>query len=395
MITQEDLHNILASIPELEDNPEGAAIITHTLSHPDILYPGTSESMRKRILKLKGKRERKNIKKAKSEHYKFIDLFAGIGGFRQAFSNLGCDCVFSCEWDSLAKETYFANYHEVPFGDIRTIKTEEIPDHDILCAGFPCQPFSIAGVSKKQSMGLETGFQDKTQGTLFFEICRILEYKRPKVFFLENVKNLMSHDRGRTWEIILETLESDLGYHVSKKVVDGKFWVPQHRERIFIVGFDKRQFFDIEGFDIPSKPLSRYIKKSLNDILEKDVPEKYTLGIGTWNALQKHKKRHSEAGNGFGYSLLPQEILQDTVTNTLSARYYKDGAEILIPQGDAKNPRKLTIREAMQLQGFDPETFVFPVGNVHAYKQLGNSVVVPAIKDTAKSILQFLGEKKL
>jgi DNA (cytosine-5)-methyltransferase 1 len=381
---------VLDAIPELKVMPEGAAIVTHTINCPQLQYPGCSKELKKKILDVT--KETSKAPLLTNKKLKFIDLFAGIGGFRQSFEELGCSCVFSSEWDEKAKETYFANYGEVPFGDIRTIDASSIPDFDILCAGFPCQPFSIAGVSKKRSLGRATGFEDKTQGTLFFDVCRLIKEKQPKAFFLENVKNLKSHDHGNTWEIIYETLTQDLGYKVYFKIVDGKNWVPQHRERIFIVGFNPDLIDDDEGFEIPLHPSTDYEYKNLSEILEPHVPEKYTLGPGTWACLQRRKIEQRAKGNGFGYTLLPEVLTPKTITSTISARYYKDGAEILIPQGEGNRPRRLTVKEAMQLQGLDPNTFVFPVGDNKAYKQIGNSVVIPAIKETGKAIISFLKE---
>ncbi len=328
----------------------------------------------------------------KSWDFTFIDLFAGIGGFRQAFQGVGGKCIFSSEWDKFAKQTYQTNYGETPYGDIRKIAKESIPDHDVLCAGFPCQPFSLAGVSKKQSMGKKHGFEDETQGTLFFEIKEILRVKRPKVFMLENVKNLLSHDKKRTFEVIRHALEDVLGYVINWKVIDGTNWVPQHRERVYIVGYDPKQIkISKNEIIIPGEPSSDYKYPQLNRIIKKSV-EGYTLGPGTWETLERHKKHHAEKGNGFGYGLNKMPIPIDAKTRTISARYHKDGAEILIEQ-KGKRPRRLTIEEAMQLQGFDPKLFKFPVSNTQAYRQIGNSVVVPAIIECAKEIASVLGER--
>lgn len=324
--------------------------------------------------------------------FTFIDLFAGVGGFRQAMQSVSGKCVFTSEWDKYAQQTYFANYGEVPYGDIRKINADSIPDHDVLCAGFPCQPFSLAGVSKKNSMGRKHGFEDETQGTLFFDIARILKAKRPKSFFLENVKNLQRHDKGQTFNTIFRTLTEELGYVVNFKVVDGGKWVPQHRERIFIVGFDPKVFPNIteEDIRIPSEPSDSYNYTELSTIIKDEVPDKYTLGPGTWDTLVRHKAHHAKAGNGFGYGLHEVPIKQGAVTRTISARYHKDGAEILIDQPSKPRPRRLTIEEAMQLQGYDPNRFVFPVSDTQAYKQIGNSVVVPAIKAVAEEISMLL-----
>ncbi|MFD2725673.1 DNA (cytosine-5-)-methyltransferase [Hyunsoonleella rubra] len=312
--------------------------------------------------------------------FKFVDLFAGIGGIRLAFQNNGGKCVFTSEWDSFAKKTYEANFGEVPFGDITQISEKEIPDHDILLGGFPCQPFSIAGVSKKKSLGRQHGFLDKTQGTLFFDIARIIEHKKPKVFMLENVKNLVSHDKKKTFKVITETL-SELGYSIHYKVLDAKYYVPQHRERIIIVGFKKSLFNEKESFEFPEPPSTEL---AIREILQKRVDQKYTLSDKLWNYLQEYKKKHQAKGNGFGFGLTNL----NGISRTLSARYYKDGAEILIPQR-GKNPRRLTPRECARIQGF-PDNFIIPVSNNQAYKQFGNSVAVPLIQAVGKNIVKEL-----
>jgi len=316
----------------------------------------------------------------KNPKFKFIDLFAGIGGMRLAFQNLGGKCVFTSEWNYFAQKTYEANFGEVPFGDITKIDEREIPDHDILLAGFPCQPFSIAGVSKKNSLGRAHGFEDETQGTLFFDIKRILAKKRPKAFLLENVKNLRSHDKGHTFRVIWESLEA-LGYSVHAEVLDGQHFVPQHRERIFIVGFDKKIFGDGIEFSFPELPPAT---RCIGEILEHNPDQKYTLTDRLWEYLQEYAKKHKAKGNGFGFGLTPS----DRVARTLSARYYKDGSEILIPQKN-KNPRRLTPRECARLQGF-PEAFLIPVSDNQAYRQFGNSVVVPLVQAVGKQIVNEL-----
>jgi DNA (cytosine-5)-methyltransferase 1 len=329
----------------------------------------------------------------KEAKFTFIDLFAGIGGFRIAFQDVGGNCVFSSEWDKYAKKTYEANFGEVPYGDIRKIKKSSIPDHDVLLAGFPCQPFSLAGVSKKKSLGRKHGFQDETQGTLFFEIKEILKQKQPKAFMLENVKNLISHDNKHTFEVIRHTLEDVLGYVINWKIVDGANWAPQHRERIFIVGYHPDKIsISRDKIVIPEKPRGAYKRPELKDIIHKKVDKKYTLGPGTWSTLERHKAHHAAVGNGFGYGLHAMPISEGAVTRTISARYHKDGAEVLISQkGD--RPRRLTIEEAMQLQGYDPESFLFPVSDTQAYRQIGNSVVVPAVETTAFQISKVLTSK--
>ncbi len=309
-------------------------------------------------------------KKAK---FKYIDLFAGIGGIRIPFQELGGTCVFTSEWDKFAQKTYRVNFGDEPQGDITKISASDIPDFDILLAGFPCQPFSQAGLKK--------GFSD-TRGTLFFEIERILKEKNPKAFLLENVKQLKGHDKGRTLRVILEHLDS-LNYYVNYAILRaGDFGVPQNRERIYIVGLSKNYFDLPEGytFEFP-KPMNQ--KTRLGDILEKSVDEKYTISDALWEGHQRRKKEHQEKGNGFGYTLFNEE---SEYTNTISARYYKDGSEILIDQGKGKNPRKLTPRECARLQGF-PEKFIIPVSDTQAYKQFGNSVAVPVVRAVAKRIV--------
>lgn len=318
--------------------------------------------------------------------FTFIDLFAGIGGMRIAFERAGGHCVYSNEWNKYSQMTYFANFGEQPEGDITQVSAFSIPDHDILVAGFPCQPFSIAGVSKKNSLGLATGFEDKTQGTLFFDVCRILKEKRPKAFMLENVKNLCSHDKGRTFKIILESL-NELDYSTFYAVLDGQNYVPQHRERIIIVGFDRKKYGKNIKFDFKLTP--KYPKPVMRDILEESVDKKYTLSDKLWTYLQNYAAKHKAAGNGFGYGIAPL----DGISRTISARYYKDGSEILIEQ-NGKNPRRLTPRECARLQGF-PDDFKIPVSDTQAYKQFGNSVVVPLIENVAKLIVKKLQEMNI
>jgi len=319
----------------------------------------------------------------KKTGFSFIDLFAGIGGMRIAYESAGGHCVYSNEWNKYSQQTYFANFGEQPDGDITQVNENDIPDHDILVAGFPCQPFSIAGVSKKQSLGRATGFEDKTQGTLFFDICRILKAKRPKAFMLENVKNLCSHDKGRTFKVITESLD-ELDYDVFYQVLDGQNYVPQHRERILIVGFDRRRYGDKVDFEFKLTPVEP--KPIMRNILETDVDDKYTLSDKLWNYLQNYAEKHKAAGNGFGYGIADPE----GVARTLSARYFKDGSEILIEQ-PGKNPRRLTPRECARLQGF-PESFKIPVSDTQAYKQFGNSVVVPLMSNVAQLVCAKLKE---
>lgn len=319
----------------------------------------------------------------KKPKFTFIDLFAGMGGFRIAMQAQGGKCVFSSEWNKYAQKTYFANFGEMPFGDITKEVTKEfIPDKfDVLCAGFPCQPFSIAGVSKKKSLGRETGFKDKTQGTLFFDVADIISRHRPKAFYLENVKNLTSHDKGNTFRVIRETLE-ELDYSIHYQVLDGKGYVPQHRERIMIVGFDKHLFNGEEQFDFPKPPVG---KCSVSDILDPDIAPKYTLSDKLWEYLRNYAEKHKAKGNGFGYGL----VELDGITRTLSARYYKDGSEILIPQ-EGMNPRRLSPRECARLMGYPDEYRLSQVSDVQAYRQCGNSVVVPLITAVSKNLVKTM-----
>ena len=318
----------------------------------------------------------------KKKEFTFIDLFAGIGGMRLAFQRAGGRCVFSSEIDENAKKTYSENFNDEPSGDITGVHESNIPDHDVLLGGFPCQPFSLAGTSARKYHGGKNGFEDTTRGTLFFDIVRIIKEKKPKAFLLENVKNLKGHDEGRTYKVIMKILREELGYDVHDKVLDASSLVPQHRERIFIVGFKKPMQFDF--------PNLGNARPKLGEILQKQVREKYTLLDGTWKSLQRHAARHKAQDNGFGYSLADKEGR----ANTLSARYYKDGAEILIDQSDMnKNPRKLTPRECARLMGF-PDGFKIPVSDNQAYKQFGNSVVVPVVEHIAEQIMTVIRENK-
>jgi DNA (cytosine-5)-methyltransferase 1 len=314
--------------------------------------------------------------------FTFIDLFAGIGGIRTAFEELGGECVFSSEWDAHCQKTYKINYGETPAGDIRNINIKnDIPEHDVLVAGFPCQPFSIAGISKKLSLGKKHGFEDKEQGNLFFEITKILKVLKPKAVFLENVKNLLNHDKGNTYKIIENSLNR-LGYHVFTEVIDAQYFVPQHRERLFIIAFRKDLYPHME-FKFPKLPNN---KTDIRTIMEKDVSSKYTLSGKLWNYLKVYAANHRKKGNGFGYGLVVPG--KDKITRTLSARYYKDGSEILIYQ-KGKNPRRLTPRECARLMGFK-DTFQIPVSDTQAYRQFGNCVVVPAVKHVARQLLKQL-----
>lgn len=330
---------------------------------------------------------------ALNSRFTFIDLFAGIGGLRRGFDSIGGHCVFTSEWNKYAQHTYATNFrdnHPIN-GDITQIQTAEIPDHDVLIAGFPCQPFSIAGVSKKNSLGRSHGFLDEAQGTLFFDVARILNDKRPAAFMLENVKNLKSHDKGRTFEVIMKTLREELGYHVWHKVIDANHFVPQHRERIVIVGFRENVPFDWDDLNLPAKSTQR-----LGNILHPEdatedteepyttgpaarVNDKYTLTDKLWAYLQGYAAKHKAAGNGFGFGL----VGRDDIARTLSARYYKDGSEILIDRGAGKNPRRLTPRECARLMGYSDD-FRIPVSDTQAYKQFGNSVAVPVFCEVAR-----------
>ncbi len=326
---------------------------------------------------------------AGEEKFTFVDLFAGIGGFRLAMQDLGGRCVFSSEWDKYAQLTYRANYGDIPFGDITKAETKkQIPkDFDLLCGGFPCQPFSIAGVTKKNSLGRKHGFEDEKQGNLFFHIEEIIDEHRPKAFFLENVKNLVSHDKGITFKVI-ETRLKALGYSFNHKVLDGKHFVPQHRERTIIVGFDKEIFGEEIQFDFDRVKLPESNHK-IKNILERNPNPKYTLSKHLWNYLQEYAKKHKAKGNGFGFGLADL----NGISRTMSARYYKDGAEILIPQ-QGKTPRRLTIREAARLQGYPDNFIIDRVSMNQAYKQFGNSVVVPLIKAVGEKLTPILKAQK-
>lgn len=328
---------------------------------------------------------------AQPSSFSFIDLFAGIGGIRRGFEQAGGRCVFTSEWNEWAQKTYRANFpddHEL-VGDIQKYHEADVPDHDVLLAGFPCQPFSIAGVSKKNALGRKHGFECETQGTLFFDVARIIAEKRPKAFLLENVKNLVSHDKGNTFRVIRQTLQDELGYHITAKVIDAQAFVPQHRERILIVGFAEKTSFTFNDFRTPEVgPRLKSILHPEDGSEEVEEPytlgpkakvnEKYVLTNKLWAYLQDYAAKHKAAGNGFGFGLVTGE----SVTRTLSARYYKDGSEILVSRGKSKNPRRLTPRECARLMGY--EDFVIPVSDTQAYKQFGNSVVVPVMAEMAR-----------
>jgi DNA (cytosine-5)-methyltransferase 1 len=332
--------------------------------------------------------------------FSFIDLFAGIGGMRRGFEGIGGRCIYTSEWNSFSQTTYQANYpgdsHPIA-GDITKVSPEEIPSHDVLVAGFPCQPFSIAGVSKKNALGRPHGFRCDAQGTLFFDVARILEHHRPKAFLLENVKNLTGHDKGTTFRVIQHTLKEELGYHVSVRVIDAGRFVPQHRERIFIVGMRDSTGFTLDDLPLPSPqsgPVLRSIlhpedgTEEVNEFTQAyiggakgRVLPKYTLTDNLWTYLQDYARKHQEKGNGFGFGLVgPHDVAR-----TLSARYYKDGSEILVKQ-KGRGPRRLTPRECARLMGFDEPgqtPFRIPVSDTQAYKQFGNAVVVPVVRAVA------------
>lgn len=316
--------------------------------------------------------------------FKFCDLFAGIGGFRIGMEAVGGQCVFSCEYDKFAQKTYQAWFGDLPHGDIREVKASEIPDHDVLTAGFPCQPFSIAGVSKKNSLGREHGFKDRTQGTLFFHLANIISVKRPPVFVLENVKNLLSHDKGQTWQVIQETLD-DLDYEIHFEVINAASFVPQHRKRVFIVGFDRKIFKGKSGFEFLEPPHST---PKFANILQTEIDPKYTLTDKLWNYLQQYAEKHRQKGNGFGFGMTDL----NGVSRTLSARYYKDGSEVLVPNGTGKNPRRLTPREAARLMGF-PDHLDVVVSDTQAYKQFGNAVVPPVVEAVGRAIVRVFADK--
>ncbi len=325
--------------------------------------------------------------------FTFIDLFAGIGGLRKAMESAGGRCVFTSEWDKYAQKTYLANFpdNRPIAGDIRAVEAGDIPAHDVLVAGFPCQPFSIAGVSKKNALGRAHGFDDETQGTLFFDVLRVLMYHRPAAFMLENVKNLKSHDKGRTFDVIRRKLTDELGYTLDTRVIDAGHYVPQHRERIVMVGFREKTGFSFDDLNLPAYGTRRmrHILHTENGVEAPEghftvgpdamVSDKYTLTDKLWAYLQGYAAKHRAKGNGFGFGLVDG----DGIARTLSARYYKDGSEILVSRGEGRNPRRLTPRECARLMGW-PDDFRIPVSDTQAYKQFGNSVAVPVFAEVAR-----------
>lgn len=339
-----------------------------------------------------------------SSAFSFVDLFAGIGGLRKGFEAIGGECVFTSEWDKYSQQTYRANFpsdtHEIT-GDIRDVAERDVPKHDVLLAGFPCQPFSIAGVSKKNALNRPHGFACETQGTLFFDVVRIIRHHKPKVFLLENVKNLVNHDKGRTFRVICDTLRNELGYTVDTRIIDGKSWVPQHRERIFIAGFRDKCEFSFDTLHVPDPLAGPKLGTILHPENGSEKPEghfttgkaaavaqRYSLTEHLWNYLVGYAERHRQKGNGFGFGL----VGPDDVARTLSARYYKDGSEILVRRLSS-TPRRLTPRECARLMGFDQPgeaLFQIPVSDTQAYKQFGNSVVVPAVKAVARHLEPFI-----
>ncbi|MBB6319286.1 DNA (cytosine-5-)-methyltransferase [Paraburkholderia tropica] len=338
--------------------------------------------------------------------FRFVDLFAGIGGIRMGFEAHGGRCVMTSEWNPFSKKTYLENYGQTDaeghafVGDITAFEAADVPDHDVLLAGFPCQPFSIAGVSKKNALGRPHGFECTTQGTLFFDVARIIAEKRPAAFLLENVKNLLSHDKGRTFDVILQVLRDELGYDVHYRVIDGRHFTPQHRERIIIAGFREPTDFSWDALDLPedgprlasilhrtdgSEPVLPWDGERFFDHTARRVQPKYTLTPGLWAYLQQYAEKHRAAGNGFGYGL----AFPESVTRTLSARYHKDGSEILVHQGEGLRPRRLTPRECARLMGF-PDTFRITVSDTQAYRQFGNSVVMPVMREVARTMMPHL-----
>ena len=335
--------------------------------------------------------------------FRFIDLFAGIGGIRAGFEPAGGECVFTSEWNERSRQTYLANFdcsHSIE-GDITKVPVEAIPEHDVLLAGFPCQPFSIAGVSKKNSLGRSHGFLCEAQGTLFFDVARIIDAHRPAAFLLENVKNLVNHDKGNTFRVIRKTLEEDLGYYIDWRVINGRSFVPQGRERIFIAGFRKDTGFRFDGLELPDIEAGPRMSAVLHpeDGSEEAEPpyttgsrarvsDKYTLSPKLWGYLQGYAEKHRAKGNGFGFGL----VGPDDVARTLSARYYKDGSEILVRQR-LKRPRRLTPRECARLMGFDQPgkpRFEIPVSDTQAYMQFGNAVIVPVVEAVANYMLPHI-----
>ncbi|MEL6361853.1 MAG: DNA (cytosine-5-)-methyltransferase [Pseudomonadota bacterium] len=387
--------------------PEAAKALGYSEGHLYRWKRG-EEVPREAVMKLLRMEVRSRQRHDSNASFSFIDLFAGIGGLRRAMEGAGGRCVFTSEWDRFAQQTYHANFpdNRPIAGDIREVAPEDIPDHDVLVAGFPCQPFSIAGVSKKNALGRAHGFLDETQGTLFFDVLRILMHHRPAAFMLENVKNLKSHDKGRTFEVIRRALTEELGYTLHTQIIDAANFVPQHRERIVMVGFREATDFSFEGLKLPGRQ-----GRGMRDILHPEngteapeghytvgpdakVSDKYTLTDKLWKYLQDYAAKHRAKGNGFGFGLVDG----DSIARTLSARYYKDGSEILVSRGEGRNPRRLTPRECARLMGFD-DSFRIPVSDTQAYKQFGNSVAVPVFAEVARlmqpHVLKLMDQPRL
>lgn len=387
--------------------PEAAKALGYSEGHLYRWKRG-EEVPREAVMKLLRMEVRSRQRHDSNASFSFIDLFAGIGGLRRAMEGAGGRCVFTSEWDRFAQQTYHANFpdNRPIAGDIREVDPEDIPDHDVLVAGFPCQPFSIAGVSKKNALGRAHGFLDETQGTLFFDVLRILMHHRPAAFMLENVKNLKSHDKGRTFEVIRRALTEELGYTLHTQIIDAANFVPQHRERIVMVGFREATDFSFEELNLPGRQ-----GRGMRDILHPEngteaaeghytvgpdakVSDKYTLTDKLWTYLQEYAAKHRAKGNGFGFGLVDG----DSIARTLSARYYKDGSEILVSRGEGRNPRRLTPRECARLMGFD-DSFRIPVSDTQAYKQFGNSVAVPVFAEVARlmqpHVLKLMDQPRL
>ena len=387
--------------------PEAAKALGYSEGHLYRWKRG-EEAPREAVIKLLRMEVRSRQRHDSNASFSFIDLFAGIGGLRRAMEGVGGRCVFTSEWDRFAQQTYHANFpdNRPIAGDIREVDPEDIPDHDVLVAGFPCQPFSIAGVSKKNALGRAHGFLDETQGTLFFDVLRILMHHRPAAFMLENVKNLKSHDKGRTFEVIRRALTEELGYTLHTQIIDAANFVPQHRERIVMVGFREATDFSFEELNLPGRQ-----GRGMRDILHPEngteapeghytigpdakVSDKYTLTDKLWTYLQDYAAKHRAKGNGFGFGLVDG----DSIARTLSARYYKDGSEILVSRGEGRNPRRLTPRECARLMGFD-DSFRIPVSDTQAYKQFGNSVAVPVFAEVARimqpHVLKLMDQPRL
>jgi len=396
----EDVYQLLSGLRGRYSQRELAdalGVTTRTLRRWEVREtdppPYLADAIRQRLLPLG------DNAKASDAAFRFIDLFAGIGGIRMAFEAHGGRCVFTSEWNAYAQKTYLANFRESTHalaGDITLVDEHDIAEHDVLLAGFPCQPFSIAGVSKKNALGRAHGFADETQGTLFFDVARIIAAKRPAAFLLENVKNLLSHDKGNTFRVMQRVLQDELGYHIDHRVIDGAHFVPQHRERILIVGFRDKTAFDFNDVVLPTnRPVLSSIlhpqdgseaAESHYTIGPKaEVDPRYTLTPKLWAYLQAYAAKHRAAGNGFGFGL----VTGDSATRTLSARYYKDGSEILLSQGPDKRPRRLTPRECARLMGF-PDSFVIPVSDTQAYKLFSQAAVVPMVAAVAKCITSKL-----